>query len=81
MGKRCLSILPHPVEQDWLQSLASGSIPAATSRAELHAMLPRILTTPPPDAAALKRDATNTMLAALNTLVGQRAARRAWTST
>lgn len=81
MGKRCLSILPHPVERDWLQGLASGAIPAATNRQELRAMLPAILAAPPPAPAALRRDASDTMLAALNTLVGQRAARRAWSAT
>lgn len=81
MGKRCLSILPHPVERDWLQGLASGAIPAATRREELRAMLPDVLAAPPPEAAALRRDATETMLAALNTLVGQRAARRAYSVT
>ncbi len=81
MGKRCLSILPHPVERDWLQGLASGAIPVAADRAELRALLPRVLAAPPPQAAALRRDATETMLSALNTLVGQRAARRAWSAT
>lgn len=81
MGKRCLSILPHPAEREWLQGLASGAIPAATTRSELRAMLPEALAAPPPPAAALHRDATETMLAALNTLVGQRAARRAWSAT
>jgi len=81
MGKRCLSILPHPVERAWLQGLESGAIPAATNREELRTMLPAILKDPAPAPASLRRDATNTMLAALNTLVGQRAARRAWSAT
>ena len=80
MGRRCLSILPHPVERSWLKGLASGAIPAATSREELRAKLPRVLAAPAPQPAALQRDAGAAMVAALHTLVGQRAARRAWSA-
>lgn len=43
MERPVLSVLPHPVERDWLPSLASGDIPILESRERLRAELPEML--------------------------------------
>ncbi len=41
LGRPTLSILPRQEEREWLPTIASGTTPCATTRAELHAALQR----------------------------------------
>jgi len=44
MGRPVLSVLPHPIERDWLPSLASGDIALAENRQTLRNTLPPMVT-------------------------------------
>jgi hypothetical protein len=43
MGRPVLSVLPHPVERQWLASIASGAIPTVENRSALRTTLPALL--------------------------------------